>query len=205
MRARSLLPALLTTAALTLTGCGTDGGPTAGGGDGRDSAGRSAAPSSGDSADEGPADGDSAEGNSGAGEGEAPEVLRFTGTTVDGKTFKGASLAGRPTVLWFWAPWCPKCRAQASETARVAAEYEGEAHVVGVAGLDKNAAMKDFVKSQDVGAFSHIDDEVGDVWKKFGVSQQSTYVVLDKDGETAFTGNLPAGKGLAGKVGELVG
>lgn len=200
MRARTFLPVLLTAVALTLTGCGADGGSSAGEGDGQEGAGKSAAPSSGDSAG-----GDSAEGDSGAGEGKAPEVLRFTGTTVDGKTFKGASLAGKPTVLWFWAPWCPKCKAQASETAKVAAEYEGEANVVGVAGLDKNAAMKDFVKSEDVGAFPHIDDEVGDVWKKFRVSQQSTYVVLDKDGETAFTGNLPAGKGLAGKVGELVG
>jgi hypothetical protein len=30
----------------------------------------------------------------------------FAGTTVEGKPFSGASLAGKPTVLWFWAPWC---------------------------------------------------------------------------------------------------
>ena len=34
----------------------------------------------------------------------ADDRLDFTGTTVDGAPFNGASLAGRPAMLWFWTP-----------------------------------------------------------------------------------------------------
>ncbi|MFI7067213.1 redoxin domain-containing protein [Kribbella sp. NPDC050124] len=134
-----------------------------------------------------------------------PEALRFSGTTLDGMTFDGATLAGKPAVLWFWAPWCPKCRAQAAETAKVAQEYQGKATIVGVAGLDDPEAMRGFVVDQNVGGFAHLSDEAGDVWERFAVTEQSTYVVLDAAGNKVFAGNLPAGKGLSDKLAELVG
>ncbi|MFV0132387.1 hypothetical protein ACLGIH_03845 [Streptomyces sp. HMX87] len=45
---------------------------------------------------------DSGSGSQGA---KVPESLNFTATTVDGKPFDAKTLAGNPTVLWFWAPW----------------------------------------------------------------------------------------------------
>ncbi|WP_020386048.1 redoxin domain-containing protein [Kribbella catacumbae] len=131
--------------------------------------------------------------------------MKFTGTTLDGKAFDGATLAGKPAVLWFWAPWCPKCRAQAEATAKVASDYQGRANVVGVAGLDKAEAMRGFVSDQKVGGFPHLSDETGTLWKRFGITEQSVYVVLDAKGNKVFSGILPAGEGLAGKVAELVG
>jgi thiol-disulfide isomerase/thioredoxin len=196
MRARTLLPAALAAALLSVTGCGTD--------DGSDSAGDAgAAPSKASSPAQPPAPSDA--GETGAAGAEVPEALKFTGTTVDGKPFDGKTLAGKPTVLWFWAPWCPKCRAQASETAKVAADYAGKANVIGVAGLDKNAAMQDFVSETETGTFPHLSDEAGEVWKRFEITEQSVYVVLDKDGKTAYRGVLPGGKGLADKVDRLAG
>ena len=38
-----------------------------------------------------------------------PAALAFRATTVDGTAFAGAELAGKKTVLWFWAPWCTVC------------------------------------------------------------------------------------------------
>lgn len=191
MRARSFLPALLAAATLTLTGCGSENGATASDAAGTDSSTTASAPATAEAGSATPA--------------AVAEALRFTGTTIDGKKFDGATLAGKPTVLWFWAPWCPKCKAQGPETANVAKEFEGKANVVGVAGLDKPTAMKDFVASTNVGGFPNLSDEPGDIWKKFEITEQSIYVLLDKDGKTVFTGNLPAGKGLADKVSKLVG
>jgi thiol-disulfide isomerase/thioredoxin len=191
MRARSFLPALLAAATLTLTGCGSEDGATASDAAGTDSSTTASAPATAEAGSATPA--------------AVPEALRFTGTTIDGKQFDGATLAGKPTVLWFWAPWCPKCKAQGPETANVAKEFAGKANVVGVAGLDKPTAMKDFVASTNVGGFPNLSDEPGDIWKKFEITEQSIYVLLDKDGKTVFTGNLPAGKGLADKVSKLVG
>ncbi|MDH2394169.1 redoxin family protein, partial [Streptomyces sp. HNM0663] len=131
--------------------------------------------------------------------------LNFSATTVDGKPFDAKTLAGKPAVLWFWAPWCPTCKGQAAETAKVAADNSGEVNVVGVAGLDKNAAMRDFVADTGTGSFPHLSDEKGEVWKRFEVTQQSHYVILDKTGKTVYEGVLPGGKGLADKVSGLIG
>lgn len=195
MRARWFLPVLLTVT-LAAAGCGS-GDDGAGGGDGGGDT-----DAGGDGADEGDAGGGEPSATPAA---EVPETLRFTGTTVDGEPFDAATLTGQPTVLWFWAPWCPKCLAQGPETANVAAEFEGRAHVVGVAGLDGTEAMKGFVDKAGVGEFTHLADETGDIWKRFEITEQSVYVLLDSEGTPVFTGNLPGGEGLAEKVGDLLG
>ncbi|MEU2490007.1 redoxin family protein [Streptomyces sp. NPDC007883] len=196
MRARTVLPATLAAVLLTLTACGSGEGSTSG----------SAAGSSSSEASS-PAQPPVASNGSGSGaEGErVPKALNFTATTVDGKPFDAKTLAGKPTVLWFWAPWCPTCKGQAAETAKVAADNLGRVNVVGVAGLDKNAAMRDFVSDTGTGSFPHLSDEKGEVWKRFEVTQQSHYVILDKDGKTVHEGVLPGGKGLADKVAGLTG
>ncbi|MCT7353520.1 redoxin family protein [Streptomyces sp. 15-116A] len=198
MRARTLLPAALAAAVLTVAGCGTGDGDASGAGT---ASSQTSSPASEPARSPAPSGG----GESGAAGAEVPEALRFTATTVDGKPFDARTLAGKPTVLWFWAPWCPKCKAQAAETAKVAADYAGKAHVVGVAGLDKNAAMKDFVSETGTDGFPHLSDEKGEVWQQFRVTEQSRYVILDKDGRTVHEGVLPGGEGLSEKVAGLVG
>ncbi|MEV1091194.1 redoxin domain-containing protein [Streptomyces microflavus] len=195
MCARTLLPAALIAALLALTGCGTEGGADDG---------MVGAPSSGSSSPVQPPASSAASGDTTAGS-VVPQALRFTATTVDGKPFDAKTLADKPTVLWFWAPWCPKCKAQATETAKVAADYAGKANVVGVAGLDRNDAMKNFVVDTGTGGFPQLSDEKGDIWKRFEVTEQSRYVILDKDGKTVYEGVLPGGEGLAEKVAGLVG
>ncbi|GHH52703.1 redoxin domain-containing protein [Streptomyces candidus] len=195
MRARTVLPAALAAALFTLTACGAgSGAEDAAAGTSPSNASSpaqpSASPDSGDTTTAGPA---------------VPQALRFTATTVDGTPFNGETLAGKPAVLWFWAPWCPKCKAQAAETAKVAADHAGKANVVGVAGLDKNTAMKDFVADTGTDGFPQLSDETGELWKRFKVTEQSRYVILDKDGRTVYEGVLPGGKGLAEKVAGLTG
>ncbi|MGA5442332.1 redoxin family protein [Streptomyces griseoincarnatus] len=193
MRARTLLPATLAAALLTVTGCGSDGGSASAGEAGASTAAQTSSPAASNGS------GSEAEGA------KVPEALNFTATTVDGKPFDAKTLAGKPTVLWFWAPWCPTCKGQAAETAKVAADNAGKVNVVGVAGLDKNAAMRDFVSDTATSSFPHLSDENGEVWKRFEVTQQSHYVILDKNGKTVYEGVLPGGKGLAGKISGLTG
>ncbi|WNZ13461.1 redoxin domain-containing protein [Streptomyces sp. 11x1] len=196
MRARTLLPAALTAALLTLTACGSGGGSAPAGDEGT-------SPSKPSSPAQSPTD--SYGGGSGSPDVKAPAALNFAATTVDGKPFDAKTLAGKPTVLWFWAPWCPTCKGQAAETAKVAANQHGKANVVGVAGLDKNAAMRAFVSDTGTDSFPHLSDEKGEVWKRFKITQQSYYVILDQTGKTVYEGVLPGGKGLAEKVAALTG
>jgi thiol-disulfide isomerase/thioredoxin len=116
----------------------------------------------------------------------------FHGTTVDGKPFDGASLAGKPTVLWFWAPWCPTCLGQAPGVREAVAQSSGRVNVVGIAGLDKAGAMPEFVQLAKVGSMTHVSDEAGVVWQRFEVTEQSFFVFLDAAGAETFRGKLTA-------------
>src|ERR1700736_2181231 len=55
----------------------------------------------------------------------ADDRLNFTGTTLSGAPFNGASLQGKPAVLWFWTPWCPFCNGEAPGLSQVAAANPG--------------------------------------------------------------------------------
>ena len=110
-----------------------------------------------------------------------PEQLRFTAKTVDGEEFSGESLAGKAAVLWFWAPWCPNCQAEAPAIA-AAARSAGDVEFVGVAAQDEVAAMQDFVRKYDLGSFTHIADTDAAVWRRFGVTYQPAYAFISADG-----------------------
>ena len=114
--------------------------------------------------------------------------LSFTAKTLDGASFDGETLAGTPTVFWFWAPWCPTCRAQAPGVARLAEQYAGQVDVVGVGGLADAADIRDVARQ--VEGPLHLVDEEGEVWRHFGVTAQSTYLVLDADGGVVAEGYL---------------
>lgn len=124
----------------------------------------------------------------------APTVaaaLRFSAPVVGGGQFDGASLAGKPAVLWFWAAWCPRCRAKAADIRAVQTEQQGKVTFVGVAGLGSgDGAMADFVAQHNLGGFTHLADDQGTVWRHFGVTEQEYFVVLDKTGAVVHKGPL---------------
>ena len=119
-----------------------------------------------------------------------PASLKFTGTTLDGKAFDAATMAGKPTILWFWAPWCATCASEAMSIADLQEEYAGRLNILGIAGMGNNKDMHEFVSDLEVGAVPHLDDEPGKLWKKFGITQQSTYVILDRAGKVVTTSYL---------------
>ncbi|MEV4582023.1 redoxin domain-containing protein [Nonomuraea jabiensis] len=116
-----------------------------------------------------------------SGKAPVPAALRFTARTLDGETFRGESLAGRSIVFWFWAPWCPKCLSEAPAVKAASARHADVAFV-GVAGLDTEAAMKQFVQRTKTGDLLHLSDAEGAVWTKLGVTEQSTFVFMKPDG-----------------------
>lgn len=140
-----------------------------------------------------------------AGEGTAgtPELLDFTATTVGGDSFDGASLAGSPTVLWFWAPWCPTCRSQIPQVQDLAQTYGDRVGVVGIGSLDSAEAIADF--AGDAEGVTHLEDVDGELWTRFGVAEQSSFVVLDADGEVVFEAGYGGSDDLGAEVDALLG
>ncbi|MBE1874613.1 TlpA family protein disulfide reductase [Myceligenerans pegani] len=189
--------------ALFLAGCaaGTTAGTEAGDGTGSspESQGGTEAPT-GTGTDSGTASGDDA----GAGSETRVDTAAwdFSAETLEGGTFDGASIAGTPTVLWFWAPWCPTCRAQIPTVTSLAEEYDGEVEFVGAGGLASDAEIREL--AGDIPHVTHLIDVDGDVWEKFGVTAQSTFAVIDENGEIVAEGYLDTGA-LTDLVADLAG
>ena len=122
--------------------------------------------------------------------GAAPASLAFTGRTLDGTAFDAATLAGKPTILWFWAPWCATCASEAMSIADIHEEYGDRLNILGIAGMGGNAEMHEFVSDLEVGAVPHLDDKPGVIWRKFAITEQSTYVILDRAGKVVVSSYL---------------
>ncbi len=111
--------------------------------------------------------------------------------TVDGSTFDPATTTGQPVLLWFWAPWCVVCRAEAPTLVDVAAELDGEVLVLGVAGRGSAEEMRAFVDDTGTGGLTHLADTDGAVWREFGVVAQPAFAFVAPDGGTeVFVGAL---------------
>lgn len=120
----------------------------------------------------------------------ADERLQFTTTTIDGTPFNGASLQGKPAVLWFWRPSCPFCNAEAPSVSQVAAANP-RVTFVGVAGRTDVAAMRDFAAKYHLN-FTNLNDANGSIWARFGVPWQPAYVFERSDGTSTFVNNPTA-------------
>lgn len=133
-----------------------------------------------------------------------PDELDFSAPTVGGGTFDGASLAGQPAVVWFWAPWCPVCQREAPVVADLAERFDGQVTFVGVAGLSGDlASMESFIADGGVDGIAHIDDRDGDVYTRFGVTQQYDIGFVSADGSVdVVTGPLDEDE-LVARVEEL--
>jgi thiol-disulfide isomerase/thioredoxin len=133
-----------------------------------------------------------------------PKTLSFSGKTIDGASFDAASMAGKPALLWFWAPWCATCAGQASSVTDLNTQYGDRLAILGIAGMGDNKAMHQFVSDLDVGSVTNLDDEPGALWRRFGIAEQSTFVLIDKQGTVTHTGWLDD-VDLSAKVKSLVG
>lgn len=125
-------------------------------------------------------------------------------TTIDGDPFDANILGGRPTVAWFWAPWCIICRGEAPDVADVAARYAGKVNFVGIAGRGEVPEMRDFVSDTGTGGITHLNDDSGDIWASYEIYAQPGFAFITDDGRLeTFVGSL-GGDALADIIDKLI-
>lgn len=136
-------------------------------------------------------------GDGGGGDGSAGTVApadgppAFSAATLAGDEVDSASFAGSPTVLWFWAPWCTICRAEAPDVAEVTEAFAGEVALYGVAGRGEVPAMEEFVSDTGTGGITHVVDDDGSIWTDYGVAAQPAFAFISAEGEVeVFVGSL---------------
>ena len=53
--------------------------------------------------------------------------------------------------------------------------------IIGVPGLAGVGEMQDFINRHGAGGFTHLANE-SEIWRRFGVTSQRTYVLINDDG-----------------------
>lgn len=169
------LAALLTNGALVLAGCSSDSDSEPETNETSESVVEDSDMDSDDSESE--SDSDS------AGDAAALTPLpAFASSTLAGQAVTQADFEGKPTIMWFWAPWCSVCRGEAPTLAEVATELEGTVDVVGVAALGSVDDMNAFVSDTGIGNFTQLADPDAEVWSAFGVVSQPAFAFIGADG-----------------------
>lgn len=99
-----------------------------------------------------------------------------------GDDIVGADLLGKDVVLWFWAPWCAWCNAEAPRVSAAATQFEGQVEIVGLAGVSDEDGWNRFVDRHELHHINHVADEDGRIWVGFDVNYQPWWIFINDDG-----------------------
>ncbi|MEM7416897.1 MAG: TlpA disulfide reductase family protein [Gemmatimonadota bacterium] len=96
---------------------------------------------------------------------------------------------GQPAVLEFWATWCEQCEALQPQLDQMQADYGDQVSIVAVAvGVSQSARrVRRHVEGHDPG-YPYLYDKRGAAVRAYNATTTSIVVMLDADGNVAYTG-----------------
>ena len=105
------------------------------------------------------------------------------GATLDGDRFDLTSLAGKVTIVNFWASWCTECRREHPEFVRVAERYRNEpVALVGVIFQDDPGAARRYMQEMG-GDWPNVIDPDGRIAIDYGVYGVPETFLVDAAGK----------------------
>lgn len=105
----------------------------------------------------------------------------FTLTAGDGSTLTKAALAGKPTLLFFFASWCPHCLAEVAPLIQIAAAHP-DVDVVAI-GVHDHETAQDIYDFQTRFALPFPTwDDGGKTAQIYGIAAFPTTIAVDRGG-----------------------
>jgi cytochrome c biogenesis protein CcmG/thiol:disulfide interchange protein DsbE len=106
----------------------------------------------------------------------------FTLQLFDGRALALSELRGKVVMVDFWASWCPPCRKEAPELARVYREYQGsEVEFLGVDIWDSEEGAKEFIARYSIPYPNGLDAK-GKIAIDYGVTGIPEKYFISKEG-----------------------
>lgn len=102
---------------------------------------------------------------------------------------KSLFIAGRPTVLEFWATWCGECEALQPQFDQLQARYGTRVRVIAVAvGVSQTLRRVNQHLEDHNPGYPFVWDANGAAVRAYDVPTTSTVVILDRQGKVVYTG-----------------
>lgn len=89
----------------------------------------------------------------------------------------------KPTLMHFWATWCPTCKAEIDNIERLSHYYN---IITIVVKSGSNEEIKSYIKERNLN-FKVINDRDGFLAEKFNISAYPTTFIYDKNGDLSFS------------------
>jgi thiol-disulfide isomerase/thioredoxin len=107
---------------------------------------------------------------------------------------------GGPALLEFWATWCENCEALQPQMDEIQVKYGDQLNVIAVAvGVSQTVRrVKRHLEGHDPG-YPYLWDARGAAVRAYNATTTSIVVLLDADGQVAYTG-VGSGQDLLGAV-----
>lgn len=101
-----------------------------------------------------------------------------------GGTLSVADLAGgeKPVLVWFWAPHCPYCNAEAKNVEAFAKAHRDTVEVVGLGTQDSVEEAHAFVREHGLRTPRMLYDPSFESWQQLGIRGQPAAILFDRDG-----------------------
>lgn len=108
---------------------------------------------------------------------------------TEGRNHSRESVAGKPAVLFFMATWCSTCRSNAPRVAAVTEDFAGDGLQTLSVGWDPLETPEELAawKQKHAQPWPHGTDPGANVARAFGITAQSSLVVLDAAGNPVRT------------------
>lgn len=117
------------------------------------------------------------------------EAAGFTLESVAGERVSLGRFTGEKAVLLvFWATWCPHCNAAVPAINKIQSRLRDRLQVLAIDFLESRQKVQSFMKAKNV-AYTVLLDSDGTVARKYRVVGIPTYVVVDRNGGIAYSGN----------------
>lgn len=96
---------------------------------------------------------------------------------------------GKPTLIEFWATWCPNCRQLEPTLEAAQRQYGDRVRFVAVAvSVNQSSERVKRYVTEHLKGFTHFYDRRGQAVTNYDVPATSYVVILDKDGKVVYGG-----------------
>ena len=109
----------------------------------------------------------------------------LTVTAIDGGgavRLSSLAPAATPVLVWFWAPSCVTCNAEAPSVEQFSRAHAGDLAVVGLGAKDSLGDAEEFVERYGLTTPRMLYDASFASWKHFGMDGQPAAILFDRDG-----------------------